>query len=145
MSASVSERESRSGLSPVEALQHDGVLRAQVISGQGVGLPAKPLVCIGQILSPGDVRAELDGRKKAQVRTDSKRRVWLYHITLSLYLNVGLLEVMGPGGEEVLSHLLVEVTGVSDEGGGEQTVSGDGGHLVLEGLAGLFPSLALSG
>lgn len=51
---------------------------------------------------------------------------------------------MGPGGEEVLSHLLVKVTSVSDEGGGEQTVSSDGGHLVLEGLAGLFPSVPLS-
>lgn len=52
--------------------------------------------------------------------------------------------MMGPGGEEVLSHLLIEVSSVSDEGSGEQTVSGDGGHLVLEGLAGLFPSLPLS-
>lgn len=61
-----------------------------------------------------------------------------------LYLNVGLLQVMRPGGEEVLSHLLVKITSVSHEGGGEETVAGDGGHLVLEGLAGLLPSLPLS-
>ena len=50
---------------------------------------------------------------------------------------------MRPGGEQVLPHLLLKVPGVGDEGGREQTVPGDGGHLVLEGLAGLLPAVAL--
>lgn len=46
---------------PVEALQHDGVLRAQVVGRQGAGLPAEALVGVGQVLRPGDVCAELKG------------------------------------------------------------------------------------
>lgn len=60
-----------------------------------------------------------------------------------LYLNVGLLEVMRPGGEEVLSHLLIKITSIRNEGSREKTVTSDGGHLILEGLAGLFPTLTL--
>jgi len=51
--------------------------------------------------------------------------------------------VVGPGGEQVLPHLLLKVAGVGDEGGREQAVPGDGGHLVLEGLARLLPALPL--
>lgn len=38
-------------------------------------------------------------------------------VSVDSYLDVGLLEVMGPGGKQVLAHLLVEVTCVSDKGG----------------------------
>lgn len=61
------------------------------------------------------------------------------------YLNVGLLQVVGPSGEQVLPHLLLKVAGIGDERRREQTVSGDGGHLVLEGLAGLLPAVPFSG
>lgn len=61
------------------------------------------------------------------------------------YLNVGLLQVVRPSGEQVLPHLLFKVAGVGDESCREQTVSSDGGHLVLEGLAGLLPAIPLSG
>ena len=44
---------------PVEAFEHDGVFRAQVVRGQGAGLPAQALVGVGQVLRPGDVCAEL--------------------------------------------------------------------------------------
>lgn len=57
------------------------------------------------------------------------------------YLNVGLLQVMRPSSEQVLPHLLFKVAGIGDESSREQTVSGDGGHLVLEGLAGLLPAV----
>ncbi len=60
------------------------------------------------------------------------------------YLNVGLLQVVRPGSEQVLSHLLVEVASIGDESCREQTVSGDGGHLVLEGLTGLLPAVPFS-
>lgn len=60
------------------------------------------------------------------------------------YLNISLLQVMRPSGEQVLSHLLFKVSGVGDESSREQTVSSDGGHLVLERLAGLLPALSLS-
>lgn len=33
------------------------------------------------------------------------------------YLDIGLLQVMGPRGEQVLAHLLIEVPGVSNESG----------------------------
>lgn len=61
------------------------------------------------------------------------------------YLNVGLLQVVGPSGEQVLSHLLLKVAGIGDERRREQTVSGDGGHLILEGLTGLLPAVPFSG
>lgn len=48
-------------LVPVEPLQHDGVLRAQVVRRQGAGLPAEALVGVGEILRACDVRAELKG------------------------------------------------------------------------------------
>lgn len=47
---------------PIEALQHDRILRAQVVCRQGAGLPAKALVGIGEILGPRDVCAELRGQ-----------------------------------------------------------------------------------
>lgn len=65
-------------------------------------------------------------------------------LTPGQYLDVGLLQVMGPGGEQVLAHLLVEVACVGDEGCGQQAVPGDGGHLILERLARFFPPLAFS-
>lgn len=60
------------------------------------------------------------------------------------YLDVGLLQVMRPSGEQVLPHLLLKVAGVRDEGRRQQAVSGDGGHLVLERLTGFLPALPLS-
>ena len=33
----------------VEALDHDGVLSAEIIGWEGIGLPAKTLVCIGEV------------------------------------------------------------------------------------------------
>lgn len=62
----------------------------------------------------------------------------------SIYLNVGLLQVVRPGGEQVLSHLLFKVTGIGNERCRQQTVSSDGGHLVLEGFAGLLPAVPFS-
>lgn len=62
----------------------------------------------------------------------------------SIYLNVGLLQVVRPSGEQVLSHLLFKVTSIGNEGCREQTVSSDGGHLVLEGFAGLLPAVPFS-
>ena len=38
---------------PIESLQHDGVLRAQIIRGKGVSLPLEPVVCVTEVLSPG--------------------------------------------------------------------------------------------
>ena len=34
----------------VEALVHDGVLSAEIFAWEDVGLPAKTLVCIGEVL-----------------------------------------------------------------------------------------------
>lgn len=64
---------------------------------------------------------------------------------LGRYLDVGLLQVVGPRGEQVLSHLLVEVARVGNERRRQEAVPSDGGHLVLEGFAGFFPAFALSG
>ena len=60
------------------------------------------------------------------------------------YLNVGLLQVVRPCSEQVLSHLLFKVTGICNESSREQTVSSNGGHLVLECLAGLLPAVPFS-
>lgn len=57
------------------------------------------------------------------------------------YLNVGLLQVVRPRSEQVLSHLLLKVASIGNESCREQTVSSDGGHLVLEGLTGLLPAV----
>lgn len=46
---------------PVEPLKHDGILSAEVISWEGVGLPAEPLVSVGQVLSSGNIGTELLG------------------------------------------------------------------------------------
>lgn len=76
-------------------------------------------------------------------------RVWccdkqkLPHQNL-IYLNVGLLQMVRPSGEQVLPHLLFEVTSIGNERCREQTVSSDGGHLVLEGFAGLLPAVPFS-
>lgn len=61
-----------------------------------------------------------------------------------LYLDIGLLQVVGPRGEQVLPHLLVEVTRVSNECRRQETVPSDGRHLVFEGFACFFPSFAFS-
>lgn len=71
-------------------------------------------------------------------------QVCTVHTVRGFYLNVGLLQVVGPSGEQVLSHLLLKVAGVGDERRREQTVSSYGGHLVLEGLAGLLPAVPFS-
>lgn len=44
---------------PVEPLEHDGILSAEVISWKRVGLPAEPLISVGQILSSGNISTEL--------------------------------------------------------------------------------------
>ena len=67
---------------PVEPGEHDGVLRAQVVSGQTVGLPLDPLVRVRQELGTGHVGAVGDGR----------------HV-----------QVMLPCREQVLAGLLVKV------------------------------------
>lgn len=59
-----------------------------------------------------------------------------------LYLNIGLLEMVRPSSEQVLSHLLFKVAGVGNKGCREQTVPGNGGHLILEGLTGLLPAVS---
>ena len=53
---------------PVEPLEHDGILSAEIISWEGVGLPAEPLISIGQILSSGNVCTELCGTKVMPIR-----------------------------------------------------------------------------
>lgn len=45
---------------PVESLEHDGILSAEVISWEGVGLPAEPLVSIRQVLSSCNIGTELE-------------------------------------------------------------------------------------
>lgn len=45
---------------PVESLEHDGILSAEVICWKGVGLPAEPLVSIGQVLRSCNVSTELE-------------------------------------------------------------------------------------
>lgn len=60
------------------------------------------------------------------------------------YLNVGLLQVVRPSSEQVLSHLLLKVAGIGNESCRKQTVSSNGGHLVLESLTGLLPAVPLS-
>lgn len=60
------------------------------------------------------------------------------------YLNVGLLQVVRPSSEQVLSHLLFKVASIGNESCREQTVSSNGGHLVLEGFAGLLPAVPFS-
>lgn len=45
---------------PVESLEHDGVFSAEVISWEGVGLPAETLVSVGQVLGSGDIGTELE-------------------------------------------------------------------------------------
>lgn len=60
------------------------------------------------------------------------------------YLNVGLLQVMGPSREQILSHLLLKVASICNESCRQQTVSSDGGHLVFEGFTGLLPTVPFS-
>lgn len=48
---------------PVEPLEHDGVLSTEVISWEGAGLPAEPLISIGQVLSSGNICTELERKK----------------------------------------------------------------------------------
>lgn len=48
---------------PVESLEHDSVLSAEVISWEGVGLPAEPLVSIGQVLSSCNIGTELERQR----------------------------------------------------------------------------------
>lgn len=60
------------------------------------------------------------------------------------YLNVGLLQVMRPCREQILSHLLFEVASICDESCRQQTVSSNGGHLVLKGFTGLLPTVPFS-
>ena len=72
--------------------------------------------------------------------------VWSTHLNSSKVrseVDVGLLEVGGPGGEETGPELLVEVASVGHEGRGEEDVSGNGGHLTLEGFAAGLPALLL--
>lgn len=45
---------------PIESLEHDGILSAEVISWKGVGLPAESLVSIGQVFSSCNVGTELE-------------------------------------------------------------------------------------
>lgn len=52
---------------PVKALEHDGILRAQVICRQRTCLPAQPLVGVGKVLGPGNVCAELQEANTANV------------------------------------------------------------------------------
>lgn len=135
---------------PVESLEHDGVLSAEVIRWERVGLPAEPLVSIGQVLGSRNIGTELERQRAGGCLTHlSRRETWSrrvrFYTVPGFYLDVGLLKVVGPSGEQVLPHLLLKVAGVGDERRREQTVSGDGGHLVLEGLAGLLPAVAFSG
>ena len=107
-----------------EPLQHDGVFRAQVVRREGAGLPAETLIGVGQVLRPRDICAELrggaDGAASGEA-TESSRTLTsapaFLRVSADSYLDVGLLEVMGPGGKQVLAHLLIEVTCVSDKGG----------------------------
>lgn len=47
---------------------------------------------------------------------------------------------MGPGSEQVLTHLLVKVTRVGNERSRQETVPSNGGHLVFESFTCFFPS-----
>lgn len=52
--------------------------------------------------------------------------------------------MVGPGGEQVLAHLLVKVTRIGDERRRQEAVPSDGGHLVFESLTCFFPSFTFS-
>lgn len=51
---------------------------------------------------------------------------------------------MRPRREQILSHLLFKVASICDESCRQQTVSSNGGHLVLEGFTGLLPTVPFS-
>ena len=65
-------------------------------------LPLQSLIHRRQVFNPGQVMSELDA---------------------------SLLQMSGPGQEQVLSHRLIEVSSVCEEGGGKETVSRHGCHL----------------
>lgn len=52
--------------------------------------------------------------------------------------------MVGPRGEQVLPHLLVEVTRISNERRRQETVPSNGRHLVFEGFACFLPSFTFS-
>ena len=59
-------------------------------------------------------------------------------------MQVTLLQLVAPGGEEVVPHGLVEVAGVRHERRRQQDIADNGGHLVLERLAACLPALLLT-
>lgn len=65
--------------------------------------------------------------------------MYLYSGQVVPVLDFGFHHVIGPGQEEGVAELLVEVSSVGHEGRGEQDISSDGGHLALEGLAAWLP------
>lgn len=77
------------------------------------GLPPKDLVsgcvCVGAILGCEGPVPECWGTNSWVWGTST----WALG---GQYLNVGLLQMMGPGGEEVLTHLLVKIASIGNEG-----------------------------
>ena len=61
----------------VEALEHDGVLGAQVVGRQSVGLPAQPLVRVRQVLGQRYVRPVLDVGHLSAKQTWQRRPISL--------------------------------------------------------------------
>ena len=101
----------------VEALEHDRVLNAQVVGGQGGGSPEHALVGAAQVLNGRQVLLELD---------------------------IGVAEDGKPGGEVHAALGLFVEAGVGHERRAEQHVADDRGHLEFKGLAAGFPARLLA-
>ena len=100
----------------VESLEHDGVLVRESVRRERLGLPSESIL---------------------------RRREVLWEREFGLELDSSLREVIGPFLPHRLSVLLVEESGVGEEGGGEEDVADDGAHLSLEGLASDLPTFLL--
>ena len=74
---------------PVEPLEHDGVLRAEIVSWKRFRLPSQPFIWVRQELSPCQVRPVGDVRR---------------------------LQMVGPGREQGVSVLLVKISTIGKEG-----------------------------
>ena len=97
----------------VEAGEHDGVFGAEIVGGERAGLPAEAIVGGGEILGERQLGLEVDS---------------------------GVGEMLAPSGPHRFSVLLIKVSAVGEEGGGEEDVSSDGRHLRFERSTSSFPA-----
>ena len=95
----------------------------------------QPNVDVFKIQGQLDIETKLVASQSANKYLDSSQVIPVR--------DLGFHHVVGPGQEESVSKLLVEVAAICHEGRGEEDVSGNGGHLTLEGCTARLPSGSL--